>query len=79
MTVPSATNPKGGVILRQRDWRAAFGDLLAALTHALGERHDAPRQAASSKNAAADADPHHPAARSEQPLVNRPGPEAGIE
>ena len=43
MTVPSTpeTGERSGVLPRQRDRRAAFGDLLSALTHALGERHDA--------------------------------------
>ena len=43
MTVPiTATTPeRSALIPRQRDRRAAFGHLLSALTHALGERHDA--------------------------------------
>ena len=43
MTEPSTptTAERSGLIPRQRDRRTALGDLLSALTHALGERHDA--------------------------------------
>ena len=43
MTVVStpATGERSVFLPRQRDRRAAFGELLSALTHALGERHDA--------------------------------------
>ena len=83
MTVPiTATTPeRSALIPRQRDRRAAFGHLLSALTHALGERHDASLMRGLFEETMRRLLPVRTIQLRDRNSrwSNRPGPDAGIE